>query len=1084
MLKPIIPIALLLAAALCPQSVLANGTAAPKLAAAVQSQTVKGTVVDANGEPIIGASVQVKQNPSCGTITDIDGNFTIADAPQGAVIVISYVGYVTQELPWRGTPLKITLKEDQQALEEVVVVGFGTQKKVNLTGAVAVATGKEIQGRPVNNLSSALQGMLPGLQLTGNSGDIESQLSIKVRGKGTIGEGSSDSPLILIDGMEGDINSVNPQDVESISVLKDAASASIYGSRAAFGVVLITTKHGSKGRVSVSYDNSFRIASPIRMPEAMNSYVFANYYNYAGRNAGWGDNSIFSTETQQRMLDFQAQGGTNKGGLLTDGNVWGKPAGDPFTTAYSNTDWYKEIYKGGVFSQQHNASLTGGNDVVNYYASLAYLDYNGMLRHGDDKLQRFSANGKINAKITSWLQLSYGTKFVREDMSRPRTFGDGMYEKIGRQTWPNLPAYDENGYLFNDNADVPAIGLELGGERGWQTDRVYQQASLLLEPIKNWVTHVEFNYSTTTTDLRQTSLPYYNHKVDGTVDDTKGTSGLYQEYKKDAYMNWNIYSDYAFTLNDDHNIKVMAGMQADEMRQKFFSAEAFGLQDYDLPELNLTTGLKGDGSTISPNVHGYRNQWSTLGFFGRLNYDYRGRYLVEGNLRYDGSSRFRDNKRWTWSPSVSLGWNIAQEDFWKSMTNVCNTLKLRVSYGTLSNQNTSSWYPTYRTMTINQNSGYWLVDGKKPNTSWVNEVVSSSLTWERINTWNFGLDWGLFNNRLTGSFDAFIRNTKDMVGPAVQLPNVFGVNPPKANNCDLRTTGWELTITWRDQLACGLTYSIAANISDSRTKITRYPGNSTGSIYGFNADHYTGEIWGFNTVGIAQTQQQMDAHLEKVGGQSALGNQWGAGDIMYADLDGKPGITRGAETLKDHGDLTVIGNSTPRYFFGIDINAQFKGFDIRAFFQGVAKRDYFNGTASFWGVTSNQWWSAAFAEHGDYWHSEELGLAGHTIAPNTNAYYPRPVFGTGKNQETQSRYLQNAAYMRMKNLQIGYTLPLSITEKFGCQKLRVFVSADNLFTITSLSALFDPERVDGGYNGWGNSYPLARTWSFGLSCNF
>lgn len=1047
---------------------------------AQQTQQASGTVVDAQGEPIIGASVVEKGNTKNGVITDLDGHFALS-VPKGATLVISSIGYEDVEVK-AAENLNVTMVENAEMLSEVVVVGFGTQKKVNLTGAVAVATGKEIAGRPVNNLTSALQGMLPGLQLTGNSGDIGSSLEVKVRGQGTIGAGSSDSPLILIDGMEGDINSVNPQDVESISVLKDAASASIYGSRAAFGVVLVTTKRGSEGKATVNYSNSFRFASPIRMPKAMNSYTFATYFNEAAKNAGWGE--IFTPDVMQNMLDFQAAGGTVKGGLPSDGQVYGKPAADPFVKAYANTDWYKELYKGGVFSQEHNASVSGGSATVNYYASLNYLDYNGMLRHGKDRMERFSATGKIGAKLFPWLTLNYSMKFDREDYGQPSAFGNDFYNKVGRQTWPNLPVYDDNGYYHNCNAETPAMLLEQGGKKEWQVDRVYQQASLVFEPIKNWITHVEFNYSTMTNDQRKTTLPYYNHDVAGNIVNTNGTSSIYQENLHEAYMNWNIYSDYSFTLADDHNFKVMAGLQTEETRQKFLSAEAYGLQDYSLPELDLTTGLDGMGKVKSPNVHGYRNQWSTLGVFGRINYDYKGRYLLEGNLRYDGSSRFRDNKRWTWSPSLSLGWNIAQEPFWENLAHTVGTLKLRASYGVLSNQNTHNWYPTYRTMSVNQNSGTWLISGVMPNTTWVNDVVSSTLTWERVKTWNFGLDFGLFSNRLTGSFDAFIRNTADMVGPAVQLPNTFGIDPPRANNCDLRTYGWELTIAWRDRLACGVDYHISANISDSRTKITRYPGNTTESITTFNEDRYTGEIWGFQTVGIAQSQQQMDAHLEKVGGQSALGNQWGAGDIMYADLDGKPGITKGAQTLGDHGDLTVIGNNTPRYFFGVDLGGSYKGFDLRLFFQGVLKRDYFNTTCTFWGAIDEQWWSSAMAEHANYWHDQPVGLPGHELAPNTNAYYPRPVFGTNKNHEVQSKYLLNAAYMRMKNIQLGYTLPETITNRFGCSQLRLFVSVDNLFTCTSLPDLFDPERIDGGYEGWGNSYPLSRTWSFGLSVKF
>lgn len=1061
-------------------------TASPH-APAPDALTVSGTVIDPDGETVIGAVVREKGTDHA-AVTDIDGHFTLKLSSPKAVITITHVGMETLEQPVKAgeSGLELHLKSAITNLEEVVVVGFGTQKKVNLTGAVSVATGKEIASRPTNNLSQALQGMLPGLQLTGNTGDVESTMSVSVRGKGTIGAGSSDAPLVLVDGMEGDINSVNPQDVESISVLKDAASASIYGSRAAFGVILITTKKGAEGKPTVNYSASFRFTSPIRIPEAMNSYVFANYFNQAARNAGWGE--IFSQETMRQMIDFQVAGGTTVGGLLTDGNVWGKPAGDPFTTGYANTDWYKELYKSGVFSEEHNASVSGGSKTVSYYASLSFLDYNGMLRHGSDKMQRYTATGKINAELAPWLRFGYTVKFIREDYRKPTKLDSDLYNRIGRQTWPNLPVYDENGFYHSSNAETPAMQLALGGEKRAQQDRLYQQASLIFEPVKNWLTHVEFNYCNNDYNSHRFTLPVYDHDLTGREVETSQTSSVYMDYHRDSFLNWNIYSDYTFTVADGHNFKVMAGLQAEENRQKHFSAEAYGLLNLDQPEINLTSGLDGLGKVRAPDVGGYHHKWSTLGFFGRINYDYQGKYLIEGNLRYDGSSRFRSGKRWTWSPSVSLGWNIAEEKWWQDFAPSISQLKLRASYGTLSNQNTFNWYPTYRTIAVTQNSGQWLIDGRMPNTSVLNELVSESLTWERVKTWNFGLDFGLFRGRLKGSLDAFIRSTDDMVGPALQLPNTLGTDPPRTNNCDLRTVGWELTLTWRDRLNCGLEYGITANLSDSRTKITSFPGNTTGSISTYNTGRYTGEIWGFETVGIAQSQAEMDAHLQAVGGQSALGSQWSAGDIMYRDLDGRPGISKGAQTLADHGDLKVIGDTTPRYLFGLDLTAAYKGFDIRAFVQGVAKRDFFNSSPTFWGVVEGQWQSVAFAEHGDYWRDTETGIDGYKLAANTDSYYPRPVFGTTKNQQIQTRYLQNAAYLRMKNLQIGYTLPEKISGKFYCKKLRVYASADNLFTITSMSKLFDPERIDGGFddNGtqFGNSYPLSRTLSVGLSATF
>lgn len=1054
-----------------------------------QSRSITGTVLDAQtNEPLIGVSVAV-EGTTTGTTTDIDGNFSLSVTPE-AKLTVSYIGYVRQEIAVGNQSfLRILLNENTQILEEVVVVGFGTQKKVNLTGSVGLATAKDIEARPVTNATQALQGLVPGLQITTNTGELDKNMSINIRGNGTIGDGSSGSPLILIDGMEGDINTVNPQDIENISVLKDAAASSIYGSRAPFGVILITTKKGKAGKATINYNNSFRFNSPVNLPQMMDSYTFANYFNSAAHNSNWGDQ--FSASVMQQMLDFQAAGGTNKGGLQTDGNVWGKPAGDPFTTAYANTDWYSEIYKDNSFSQEHNFSIGGGTDKFSYYASLGYLDQNGLLRHGSDNMKRYNASAKFNAELTHWLKFNYSLRYVRQDLDRPTSFGGGLYEKIGRQTWPNLPVYDENGYYFNSNADTPAMSLALGGTRDVQTDKLYQQGALIFEPIKNWVTNVEFNYSTNTIDIREVGLPYYNHDVAGNVVDTKGTSSLYQDFRKENYMNWNIYSAYSFSLNDVHNFKVMGGFQSEEMLQKYFKAKGYGLQVEDLPELDLISNIDGAGKDKVPEIGGYRNEWATAGFFGRINYDYEGRYLLEGNLRYDGASRFRSGNRWQLSPSFSLGWNVAQEDFWEDFVNTCNQLKLRLSYGELGNMNTTGWYPTYRSMTLRQANGNWLQGGLKPNSAYVGSLISTALTWEKVRTWNVGIDLGFLKNRLTTSFDAYIRYTDNMVGPSVEMPATLGIATPKTNNCDLKTNGWELTLGWQDQTRFGLGYGIKFNVADARTYIESYPGNPTNSIDTYIAGREIGEIWGFETVGIAKTDAEMQAHLQKVGGQP-LGNEWTAGDIMYADLDGKAGITKGAQTLEDHGDLKVIGNNTPRYHFGLDMNANFKNFDVRLFFQGVMKRDYWQGSNMFWGAdaTWGMWWSTGLKEHEDHFRAETIGLAGHEIEANLDSYYPRPMFNSTKNQEVQTRYVQNAAYIRLKNFQFGYTLPKVLTNKIGFGNCRIFVSGENLWTGTKLSKLFDPETLNGGntasdasapIKSAGNSYPLSRTWSVGLS---
>lgn len=1035
--------------------------------------TVSGTVTDVFG-PVIGVGVVEKGNTTNGTVTDVDGNYALS-VPANAVLVFSSIGYEPQEISVAGrTSIDVILHEDTEMLEDVVVVGFGTQKKVNLTGSVGVATSKDIEARPVSSAVQALQGLVPGLQISSNTGELGSGMNINIRGDGTIGDGSSGSPLVLVDGMESDLSLVNPQDIETVSVLKDAAASSIYGSRAPFGVILITTKKGKSGDAKINYNNNFRIGSPIRLQHVMDSYTFALYFDEGYKNANYGIR--FDEPYLQRILDFQAAGGTISGGILPAANGRWDTA---FEKTYANTDWYAELYKSHNFSQEHNVSASGGSDKVSYYASLGYLSQDGLLRYGSDLMDRFNVSAKFSAQLTDWMRLNYSMRFVRQDLNRPSRFDNGLYDRIARQTWPTLPIYDENGFFFKANADPPAVALSEGGVTTTQTDQTYHQASLVLEPVKNWVTNIEFNYRINNMNQRAVFLPYYNHDMAGNPVIDSSSSELRQSNRKENYTNWNIYSTYSFSIAEDHNFKTMVGFQAEDMGQDYLYARAYGLQVEDLPELDLVTNLNGSGNYTAPSVSGYRNSWASAGFFGRINYDYKGRYLVEGNLRYDGASRFRRGSRWQWSPSFSLGWNVAQEEFWKPISRTWNQLKLRFSYGALGNMNTSGWYPTYRNMNLAAANGNWLQNGVRPNTAYVGGLVSTALTWEKVRSLNGGLDFGLLNNRLTGSFDAFVRYTDDMVGPAPELPGTLGVSVPKTNNCDLRTVGWELTIGWRDRTEFGMDYGAKFNLSDARTFIDRYPGNPTNSLSTFVAGREIGEIWGYETVGIAKTDAEMQAHLEAVGGQDAIGSQWQAGDIMYKDLDGKPGITSGAYTVEDHGDLKVIGNNTPRYQFGLDLNASWKGFDVRLFFQGVMKRDFWRDGTIFWGVYGSEWWSNGLVGHEDFFHADAIGLPGHEIPANTDSYYPRPIFDNFKNQEVQTRYLQNAAYIRLKNLQIGYTIPSNVINKIGISNLRVFVSGENLWTGTKLSKLLDPETLNGGYVG--NAYPLMKTWSFGLS---
>jgi TonB-linked SusC/RagA family outer membrane protein len=970
------------------------------------------------------------------------------------------------------TSIDVVMEEEAEMLEEVVVVGFGTQKKVNLTGAVSTASSREIESRPVVNVTQALQGLVPGLNISSSNGSLEAKPSVNIRGVTTIGEGSTGDPLILIDGMEGDLNSINPQDIESISVLKDAAASSIYGSRAPFGVILVTTKKGDPGKITVNYNNNFRWGSPVLKPDMMDSYTFATYFNDASINAGWSPH--FSSEHLQRIKDYQE--GKITYSIIPDPNnpqYWA----DGYAYGNDNVDWYDAIYKSSTYGQEHNFSASGGiSEKTTFYTSFNYLDQNGLMKLSKDFYDRYTVSGKINSELTNWLRFGYNFRFSRENYQRPAAMTDALYWDLARQGWPTLPLYDPNGYLYSSPS--PALGLATGGKDKTMTDNTYHQGFLIFEPIKNWITHVDLNYRITTAERHWDSQRTYNHDVNGNPYVYKSSSNVHEDYFNDNYFNINAYTEYSFSLNETHNLKLMAGFQAENLDRTVFGVQRDGIIVPELPEIDLTTGLDYNGNPITPSVNGSRDSWSTAGYFGRFNYDYENKYLAEINLRYDGTSRFREDQRWNLFPSFSLGWNMAQENFWETLLPTINLLKFRVSYGELGNQNTSNWYPTYQIMPVHSNEGSWLQNGTRPNTAYVPALVSSTMGWEKVENWNGGIDFGLLRNRLTGSFDYYIRRTKDMIGPTQELPAVLGIDVPKTNNTDLKTYGFDFELVWRDRLKNGLGYSAKLLLSDSQTEITKYP-NPTNTLSKYLEGRKLGEIWGYETIGIAKTDSEMQEHLVSLpnGGQNALGSDWRAGDIMYRDLNDDGKIDDGANTLDDHGDLKVIGNNTPRYLFGIDLSADWKGFDFRAFFQGVLKRDYWQGSYYFWGVTENKWWSCGLVPHVDYFRDE---VSNH-LDVNLDSYYPRPIFGTGKNQQVQTRYLQNASYIRLKNLQLGYTLPSALTTKANLSKVRIFVSGENLWTGTKTSEMFDPETISGGAEGNGNAYPLSKIFSFGLS---
>ena len=1036
-------------------------------------QTAQGTVIDSAGEPVIGATVLVKGTLK-GTSTDIDGHFSLSPVRTGDVLQVSSIGYLPLEITWDGSPVNVTLQEDRLALEESVVVGYGVQKKVNVTGAVSMVDSDVLESRPVQTVSQALQGQIPGLNfsVTNGGGELNQNMSFNVRGTGTIGDGSTAAPLVLIDGIEGDMNTVNPNDIESISVLKDAASSSIYGARGAFGVILINTKSGKAGKTHVSYTGNVIFNSPVHLPKMMDSIHFYKYWNRAALNNGQA--LPFGADIIQRIEDYAA-------GIITTGTVaqndgmWGT-----YELGNASTDWFQVFYGSNVPSHNHNISVSGGTDRLNYRVSGSYQNTNGLLKFGKDRMDRFNIDAKISAKLSDWVRMDYTTKWSREDYSRPTylTQGGRLFMHNIARRWVNVPVYDPNGHLLGR---METETLQDGGDRTTQNNYYTNQLALVFEPVKDWHINLEGNMRTFTQRDHQEYMPvvsydvnnqpYYDNWDNGVGSIKPGMSRIYDYRYGEDYFTTNLYSDYSFTLADAHNFHILGGFNAELTKYDRMSAQGDNLVDLSVPWL--------DNVQENYRIYGGREHTAIAGFFGRFNYNYLDRYMLELNGRYDGSSRFIGDKRWAFFPSVSVGWNIAKERFFEPLAEKVSTLKLRASYGRLGNTNTQRWYPFYQTMPVGSGNSSWLLDGAQGNTASMPGIVSALMTWETIETFNAGLDVTAFDGRLSGSFDWFVRNTLDMVGPAPELPAALGTTVPKVNNADMRSRGWELEISWRDQIGRDFSYGIRGVLSDSRQFITRYP-NEARTLSTYYIGKEVGEIWGYEAKGIAQTAEEMNQWLEN--NRPSWGSNWGAGDLMFVNQDTESAaINSGANTLDDHGDLKVIGNRTPRYSFGLTLDAAWKGLDLRVYLQGVGKRDYWASGPYFSGAGgSGMWQCAAFEEHWDFWRPE-----GDELGANTDAYYPKPGFASGgKNyNQVSSYFLQNAAYLRLKNIQLGYTLPKRWMEKAGLSSVRIYASGENLLTFTKMSKIFDPETISGDW-GDGKVYPLLKSYSFGVNINF
>lgn len=1068
-----------------------------------QTSKITGSVVDENQQPLEGVSVLVKGG-TVGANTGPDGLFELQVPADGRILIFRYIGYADKEVRvGDSTSISVVMTKTDQQLTDVVTVGYGTQKRANLTGAVTTVDTKVLETRPITDLARGLQGVVPGLTISTTSGELGKNPHIRLRGvTGSLNSPNGTQPLILVDNVEmQNLQMINPEDIESISVLKDAASTSIYGTRAAWGVILITTKTGHKNMPSrITYTNNFSFSQPTTLPELASASQGADMVLQALRRSGNNPNlesfsvlgMSFDSIGNQKIRDWeQKYGGQDLGPEMVEGRDYEERNGKLFF--YRSWDPMKQYMRNWSPQQKHDLSITGGSANTTYNIGLGYLGQKGVLKVNPDEFDRYNASISVNSTIAPWLDVRGKMLLSSSLTTTPFIFGSAQYGPwYYLLRWPAVYPY---GTI--DGKPFRSAVTEVQQAK-MNTDKLnYLRASAgaTLRPIKNLSINVDYTYSTNNEHFHKTG--------GGTsgIDFWAGQLNYLDNYQSESYngvtyvSNWDqMHTAKAFATYDwnmtDHQFKFILGSDMDLYKSWGQYSERRGLIDPDFGEIGLTTGDQ--YAYASPGFHNGNQwpvtEWSTLGYFARINYSYKDKYLLELNGRRDGSSKFPQKDAWAFFPSMSAGYVLSKENFMKPLENAVSFLKIRGSWGQLGNQGVGD-YRFLSTM-ASSTSGWWIGDNNEITFSTPQEV-RSSLTWEKIATLDFGLDARFLNDKLGATFDWYQRTTSDMIRPGITLPSSYGGSSPVRNYGAMQTTGWELSLDYRQTFGKDFQLTAAVTLSDFKEEITK-DANVTKSINSIYNGKVLGEVWGYETVGLFQESdfQGKDAAgrwIPKSGiaDQSYLeGNSnwfnFGPGDIHYKDLNGDGKIDPGNSTVEDHGDMTVIGNTTPRYQYSFRLGMVWKGFDLDMFWQGVGKRDLWptgGGPVFIPGFSVAEAW---FEHQTDYWTQD-----------NPDAYYPRPTSNplNSFNFYPQSRYLLNMAYLRLKNLQIGYSLPLEMINKIKLQKLRVYVSAENLLTFSPIQIPIDPEvdytedQSTGG-NTFGRVYPYRRTISFGLQVTF
>ena len=1011
-------------------------------------RTVSGVVYDSDGLPVIGAGVMVKGSLH-GTVTDEDGRWTLELEDDNVTLEISSMGYQSQSVAVKGrSDFTVTLTSDTQYLDEVVVVGYGTQKKVNLTGSVSMVTSEDMASRPVSNMSSGLQGLLPGVTVVNASGQPgASGTTIRVRGVGTIGNAN---PLILIDGIEGDLSTINPEDIESVSVLKDAASASIYGARAANGVLLVTTKKmndnpgAAKDNAKVTFGAYAGIQTPTRLPQMCDAIEFMTLDNEARQNVGtaigWLEDSF------KKVTDN------------TDPNY------------FANTDWLDEVLNSYAPQQNYSLSLNGGIGSSGYMLSYRYFDQKGLTVGSSTGEQRHNVRFKMNTKLIDRLTLSSNISYTSRKVTSPinsLTSGGGAIYNAMRIA-PNAPVrYTDGTWAYGGGNTNPVAILNDGGRSNVSTEEFSLLEVLKLDILKGWDVTATYNLTSTNgyKDILKKTITFVNPE-DKSVNVYASPNSLKNVDLKNVQQTFIIQSNFDITFGK-HNVSGVAGMSQEWYEARMFEASRTNLSTEFEPTLNL-----GDPSTMSNNAT--YSSWALRSGFGRVSYNYDERYLLEANIRYDLSSRFHKSVRGGWFPSVSAGWRISEEQFMSFAKPIVDNLKIRGSWGMLGNQYVgSSDYP-YMSVLEAFTSGLSLI-GTSASTGYAPSTLANpNLTWEHIKMVNAGVDVALLQNRLTMSFDWFNKDTEGIL-LKLNYPAQIGPKPSEQNAGKVNNRGWEFDLNWRDQRG-EFYYGIGFNISDVKNKIVDLAGNAPDlsgyqiRMVGYPIDAF----YGYKAIGLMTPEdfkisdtQNHNYSLPKV--PVILGNDYQPGDIKYEDISGPDGKPDGRITPEY--DKVVLGSNIPRYTYTVRGDLGWKGIDFSFVIQGVGKCDgYLEGTARH-----------AFQDMAAYPQKVHLERYNVVTNPDPNALYPRLTYNTGFNQNTFSTYwMENASYMRLKNVQIGYTFPEKWMKKARIDNLRVYLSGDNLLTVSDFFYAYDPETPvsKGGY------YPQVKTVVLGLNITF